>query len=196
MNQELNSQDIKSYYKIFIVTYKNNNLLLKKLGGKPKRRFRYELVEKLLVKLPQKYKKLSMVVLDGKFLCIDPYIGTKLHLLSHVKYSKIKIINSLYPNFEKKFNKLLKREKLRNLKGTKFKKIINDGSKYLSFLKKSKYISSFYLVRAIMSDSKIDDDRTNQIGKPDNKIVTILSGKWNTAVTLSYKILNTLTKKK
>jgi len=196
LKKELQPKDIKSYYKIFLTTYKNNNSVLNNLGKKPKNFFRYELVEKLIVRLPNKYKKLSMVVLDGQFLCIDPYIGTKYHLLSHVKYSKIKIINSFFPNFSKKFSKLLSYEKLKNLKGTKFKKIIEDGSKYLPFLKKAKYIISFYLVRTIMNNSKKDDDRTNQMDNFSNKIIAILSGKWNTSVTLSHKILKILNKRK
>ena len=47
-----------------------------------------------------------------------------------------------------------------------------------------------------MSNSKKDDDRTYQTDNYSNKIVTILSGKWNTAVTLSNKILNILSRKK
>ena len=38
----------------------------------------------------------------------------------------------------------------------------------------------------------IDDDRTNQIKKINEKIYTILSGKWNTAVSLSKEILRNL----
>ena len=83
-----------------------------------------------------------------------------------------------------------------NLKRTAYDKIIRDGSKYLPFLKKAKYVGSFYLVRTIMSNSKKDDDRTYQTDNYSNKIVTILSGKWNTAVTLSNKILNILSRKK
>ena len=146
--------------------------------------------------MPKKYKKLSIVVLDGNFLCIDPYVGTKYHLLSHVKYSKIKILNSIYPNFSKKLKNLLDHGRLKNLKGTRYDKIIRDGSKYLPFLKKAKYVSSFYLIRTIMSNSKKNDDRTYQTDNYSNKIVTILSGKWNTAVTLSNNILNILSRKK
>ena len=64
------------------------------------------------------------------FLCIDPYVGTKYHLLSHVKYSKIKILNSIYPNFSKKLKNLLDHGKMRNLKGTTYDKIIRDGSNF------------------------------------------------------------------
>jgi len=196
LKKELKKEDIKNYHRIFLTTYTSNNLVLRNLGKKPKKKFRYELVEKLIVRLPKKYKQLSMVVLDGNFLCIDPYAGTKYHLLSHVKYSKIKILNSIYPNFSKKLKNLLSYGKLKNLKRTRYDNIIRDGSKYLPFLKKAKYVSSFYLVRTIMSNSKKNDDRTYQIDNYSNKIVTILSGKWNTAVTLSHKILNILSRKK
>ena len=51
-------------------------------------------------------------MIDGKFLCIDPYIGTNLHLLSHVKFSKIVVQNKKIYNFDKKI--LLKKELLKH----------------------------------------------------------------------------------
>ena len=49
----------------------------------------------------KKYKELSFVIMDGKFVCIDPYLGTPYHLLSHVKYSKLKIIKKKFSKFPK-----------------------------------------------------------------------------------------------
>jgi len=134
-------------------------------------------------------------ILDGKFLCMDPYMGTKYHLLSHVKYSKIKILKSTYNIFSKKYEKYLKSEHVKNVKISQFNKIIYDGIKYLPFLKKAKYISSFYLVRTLNINSMKDDDRTNQMIKISPKVRTILSGKWNTAVSLSKNILKNDLKK-
>ena len=39
--------------------------------------------------------------MDGEFVNVDPYLGTKYHLLSHVKYSKLKIIKSYFSKFNK-----------------------------------------------------------------------------------------------
>ena len=189
-NKKFQRKDKNKFSKIYLATYKNNNIVLKNLDKKPLKKYRYELVEKLIVKLPEKYKKMSLVILDGKFLCIDPYLGTKFHLLSHVKLSKIKIIHSTFCNFPRSYKKILNQERSSRLKMSRFKKIIKDGSKYLPFLEKAKYISSFYLVRTLNINSIKNDDRTNQITKIDRKISTILSGKWNTAVSLSRKILN------
>ena len=71
----------KSYDKIILSTYKNNNQILKKLGYKIKNKFRYELVEKIGIKLPKRFKNISFVIMDGNFVCVDPYAGTQYHLL-------------------------------------------------------------------------------------------------------------------
>ena len=44
------------------------------------------------------------MVLDGKFVCLDPYVGTKYHLLSDVKNSKLEIVKGKYAKFNH-FNK-------------------------------------------------------------------------------------------
>ena len=194
-NREFKHHDKKKFDKIYLTTYKNNNIVLKNIGEKPSIKYRYELVEKLVIKLPKKYSNLSAVVLNGKFLCVDPYIGTKYHLLSHVKYSKIKILKSVFCNFPKKYKKYFKSQNKKNKKISQFNKVISDGTKYLPFLKKAKYVSSFYLVRTLNINSMKNDDRTNQMIKINPKIRTILSGKWNTAVSLAKNILKNDLKK-
>ena len=183
---------INDFDYLFLCTYRNNNKILNDFGFRNIRQLRYELVEKILVKLPKKYQKLSCVVIDGKFLCIDPYINTNLHLLSHVKFSKIIVQNKKIYNFDKK-KFLLKKEVIKNIKISQFSKIVKSGQKYLPFLSQAKYIKSFYLIRTLNINSMVDDDRTNQVKRINKKIFTILSGKWNTAVSLSNEILRKLT---
>ena len=43
---------------------------------------------------------MSYVVVDGKFVCLDPYLGTNYHLLSDVRYSKIEVIKKTLPLFK------------------------------------------------------------------------------------------------
>ena len=83
---------INDYDKIIYATYEQNNSNIKHLVKNIKRK-RYELVEKILVKMPSIFTNTSIVILDGNFVCIDPYLGTNLHLLSDVKNSKIEIQN-------------------------------------------------------------------------------------------------------
>ena len=64
------------YKKIIICCYSRNNEILKSIGINSKKIFskKYELVEKIIVKLPNIFKNLSLVILDGNFLNFDPFI--------------------------------------------------------------------------------------------------------------------------
>ena len=89
VNSQFKKRDLLKYDKVIVATYSNNNIILKKLGIKNLNHYKFELVEKILIKLPSQYLQKSFVVVDGSFVCVDPYIGTKYHLLSDVKLSKL-----------------------------------------------------------------------------------------------------------
>ena len=52
---------------------------------------------------------MSYVVVDGKFVCLDPYLGTNYHLLSDVRYSKIEVIKKLY-HYLSQIKKILRQQ--------------------------------------------------------------------------------------
>ena len=187
-NTLFKKKDLINYDKVIICTYQNNNLVLKELGHKPKNKYRYELVEKIIIKLPSNFKNKSFIVLDGEFVCVDPLLNTKYHLLSSVKFSKIEIVKDLFPEFKNYKKRFVDQDLITNKRISKFKNFIDSGSKYLPFLKKAKYISSYYVIRSIKLNKEKTDERTNEIIKIDKKIITILSGKWNTCVSIAKKI--------
>ena len=67
--------------------------------------------------------------------------------------------------------------------------IITNVSQIVPFLEKAKYIGSFFVVRTIEINKEKTDERLNQIVKINKKIITILSGKWNTSVGLAKKLI-------
>ena len=188
LNNELKKNNLSQYDKIIIACYDQNNIVLKSLGIKPKKKYKFELIEKIIIKLPKKYKNESFMVLDGKFVSLDPYLGTKYHLLSDVKYSKLEIIKDYFPNFKNIRKKFLNKGIIKNKRISKFNKFINNSKNYLPFLKKAKYVGSFFVVRTLEINKEKTDERLNQILKINNKIFTILSGKWNTSVGLAKKL--------
>lgn len=181
------------YEKIIICCYSRNNEILKYIGIKNKKIFskKYELVEKIVVKLPDIFKNFSLVILDGNFLNFDPFVGTKYHLLSAVKQSKIETLNCKYPNFKNRKSKFLKQEFSTNLRRSKFKEFIKFSKNYVPLIKKAQYIKSFYTIRCVQN-SKNDHERRNEINLINNKIITVQSGKWNTCVSLALKLKNIL----
>ena len=75
---------------------------MKKLGIKKLNDFKFELVEKNFNQITSKFSKKSYVVVDGKFVCVDPYLGTNYHLLSDVKTSKLETVVGKFPIFSHK----------------------------------------------------------------------------------------------
>jgi len=190
LNTEIKKKDLKNYDKIIIACYDQNNIVLKKLGVKPKKKYKYELVEKIIIKLPKRFKKESFMVLDGKFVSLDPYLGTNYHLLSDVKFSKIEIIRDYFPFFKSSKSKFVNKGIVKNIKLSRFNKFKNNSKKYLPFLEKAKYIGSFFVIRTIEMKKEKTDERLNQILQINKKVITVLSGKWNTSVGLAKKLSN------
>ena len=188
-----NKKLLKNYDKIIIATYDQNNELLKQLGIKISNRYKFELIEKIIIKMPIKFKLKSYMVLDGKFVCLDPYIGTKYHLLSDVKNSKLEIIKSEYANFKHSNKKYLNQGIIRKKNISQFKNFIIHGEKYLPIINKAKYIGSFFVTRAIKIGKEKTDERLNEIKINSNKIITIFSGKWNTCIGVAKKVEKMMT---
>jgi D-amino-acid oxidase len=190
----LNTRFKKSLYtkydKIIIACYDQNNNLLSQLGIKPKLKYRFELVEKIIISLPIKFYNKSFIVIDGKFVSLDPYLGTPYHLLSDVNNSKIEIIKKdYYPKFKDFRKKYLNKGMIKNIKVSNFKNFIESSSKYLPFIKDAKYIGSFFVTRTININKENTDERLNYITRYNKKIYTIFSGKWNTSIGLAKLLL-------
>ena len=185
LKKEFNKKNLEEYDKVIIATYSNNNLLLRKLGIKKLSDYKFQLVEKILVKLPKQYSKKSFIVIDGNYVCVDPYLGTKYHLLSDVKLSKLETTIGKFPTFKNKNKKYLNKGIIKNIKISRFNKFINRSSSYLPFLREAKYIGSMYVVRTIKKNKEKTDERTSSVNFHSNKILSVLSGKWNNCVLLA-----------
>ena len=188
LNKELKKNSIPKFDRIIIATYANNNEVLNGLGIKKLDTFKYQLVEKIVIKLPKKYKKKSFVVIDGDFVCVDPYLGTNYHLLSDVKLSKLETIISKFPNFKSDKTKFLNKGIIKDIKVSRYKSIINRSSKFLPFLKDSKYIGSMFVIRALKKNKEKTDERTTSVYFHTKKIISIFSGKWNNCINLAKNI--------
>lgn len=192
---EFSKKLINNYDKIIISSYSNNNLILKNLDLPLKNKFKYELIEKIVIQLPKIYKKKSFVIIDGNFVCCDPYLGTNFHLLSDVKHSKIQVLNQKIPLFSASQKNLVNKKPKKNVNMSNFNKFIKRSSKYLPFLKKAKYIKSMFTIRTLKINKENTDERTSYLKKINDKIYVVLTGKWNTSVTIADQIYSELKKR-
>ena len=113
-------RDVPSYLKASINSKK---ILLKELAGKilpldvalprncdswnqilsedKQKDYQFELCEKPVIKLPEQYKNKSVVIMDGPFMCIDPYGQTGYHVMGNVVHAIHETSVGFSPNFPK-----------------------------------------------------------------------------------------------
>ena len=82
INHESDKKNFNLYDVIVFATYSNINQYLNK-----KINYQFEVCEKPVVKLSDRYKNKSIVVMDGPFMCLDPYGTTDYHVLGNVVHA-------------------------------------------------------------------------------------------------------------
>ena len=162
----------KSDY-VFLCTYDNNNNNLKSFNTN-KKAYYYQLVEKILIKPPQAYRQNSFVILDGPFMCIDPYYKTNLSVLGSVKDSVIMSKKGKYHNFVKNYKNLNSKYQ-QYLPKLKFEKIKSKFQNYFHGFENTKYHKSFIVVRCTKKNK--NDERITELIS-DKNLINIFSGKW------------------
>ena len=183
----LNKNTFDNYDHVILCTYDQNNENLRNIDFIEKQKYYYQLVEKIIVKPPKIFQNKSFVILDGPFLCIDPYEKKNYSILGSVRKSVIKSTNSKFYNFNKfpDINKYI----CENNNLSLFLNIKKDFTKYFLNFEKTEYFKSFYVVRATKKNK--NDERITKIYQK-NKLITVFSGKWVNCISTANKIVQML----
>ena len=184
LNKYTIKEDFDDYDYVVIATYSKLNELLD-----DKKQYQYEVVEKPVVKLPESYKNKSVVVMDGPFMCLDPY-KDGLHVLGHVKHAIHSTNVGTYPMvLNKDIVGYLNNGVIENPKITKIHKFIDAGMEYFEDFDKLEHIGSMFTVRTVLAHRDYDDARPTFVTKVNNKIYTIFSGKIGTCVEAANQLV-------
>lgn len=184
---DLNSNFLRKYDLVVLCSYDENNSNLKNLENIKKEKFFYQLVVKNIVKLPQIYKKKSVVVLDGDFMCLDPYGKSDFTLLGSVKKS-VKLDKQDFSLGLKEYDKrYLNSPFFKNINYSNFKEIKKDFKSFFVNFDKVKYLKSFSIIRSTKKNLK--DARLTSY-KVKKNLIIVHSGKWINCFDLGKKIAN------
>tara|TARA_A100001201_G_scaffold60100_1_gene57505 strand:- start:1126 stop:2892 length:1767 start_codon:yes stop_codon:yes gene_type:complete len=153
-----------------------------------KKEIQFELCEKIVVKLPKHYKNKSVVIMDGPFMCIDPYADSEYHVMGNVVHAIHHTNVGMYPEIPIKYKSMLNSGIIKNPKITNFKKFINSAKKYFDF-KEVEHVGSMFTIRAVLPKRDYDDARPTICEINDNTI-DVFSGKIVTCVDLAQKIVD------
>ena len=155
--------------------------------------YQFELCEKPIALLPEMYKGLSIVIMDGPFMCIDPFSSTNYHVLGNVVHAIHKTSYGAKPEIPFEYKKVLNKGCIKpSAKLTKFKNFINAAAQFFPEIKKAKHIGSMYTIRAVEANRDHDDARVSSVYKK-GKYYHIFSGKVCTSINIAKQISYNIT---
>ena len=166
-------------------TYANKNKL-----SVDKRNLQFELCEKPVVKLSDKFRKKSFVIMDGPFMCIDPYGDSEYHVMGNVVHAIHHSNVSKYPSVPEEFESLLNKGIIKNPSITKISKFIETANKFFKEID-IEHIGSMFTIRTVLPNRDYDDARPTLCDRV-NGTIDVLSGKIGTCVDLANKIVGDL----
>ena len=194
LNSEADWVDFKNYDLVVLATYANINQYLRK-----KQDYQFELCEKPVVKLPKEYSNKSIVVMDGPFMCLDPYGDTGYHVLGNVVHAIHETNIGPKPIVKSRtLRKYLNDGVIKNPKVTNIKKFIETGMKFFEDFDKLEHIGSMYTFRTVLRDREHDDARPTLVRKEKSpyNIYSLFSGKITTCVDATNELIKLVNQEK
>ena len=172
LNTKFEPSQLTEFDLVINCTYSNINYLLPE---EQRIDYQFELVEKIKVKLLN--QKISGVVLDGDYVCIDPTGNQNEHQIGHVKHAVLQRQVDKFPQINPTYyfqNNSMK--------------IVKDVLKYIN-IHRLDYVNHQYVIRTVLPNREHDDARPSVITKHNDKLYSVFSGKISTVVDISNELI-------
>jgi len=187
LSKKISDKDVLQEYKFKVfATYSSLNDF-----EESKKQYQYELCEKPIFLLPDQYKNKSIVVMDGPFMCFDPYSNTCFHVGGNVVHA----IHSTSIGTEFKipsvYRDYINNGIIYNPKFTNVSSFIESAKKFFPDIEKAKHIGSMYTVRTVLPNKDHTDERPTVVSFGKN-YATVFSGKVVNCVEASEHIIKNL----
>lgn len=157
-------------------------------GSEESRPYQFEVCEVGVLKMPGPLTNLSVVVLDGPFVCFDPYGNSGTSLLYDVIQSVHHTNVGIHPTVPAKFRKSLNAG-IVSPSYARCRRMIGSASRFFPSLSDAERIGSMFTVRAVPAYREHDDARPTVVRGISKRMITVFSGKLCTAVTAANRVV-------
>jgi hypothetical protein len=185
----------QEFDRIVVATYSGLNETLWELGHVPAE-YRFQVVERPIVFLPERFRSTSVVVIDGPFGCLDPLDDTPLHMLGHVVHTVHAQNTGIRPEIPAELASSIDQGIISTPPVTNFRKVVDDLAKYIPGVSEAVHIGSSFVVRAVLAHKESTDARPTIVTKHGDQVISVLSGKLGTACRAAQEIVDMIENKK
>ena len=181
------AESLKPFDLVVVATYSTLNELIGELGGSCQS-YQYEVVEKPFVRPPDSLRDRSIVVLDGPFMCIDPYGRSGFSLMGHVVHAIHHTNVGELPEIPDDIEPLLNRGVIERPRPTAFSRFVEEAVAFVPDAAKIEHVGSMYTVRTVLPGLDRTDARPTVVARHGDRIVTLFSGKIGTCVRAAEEV--------
>lgn len=183
---------LREYDRIVIASYSQTNHIASALGCR-QQEFQFEVVEKPVLKMPDEFRDVGIVVMDGPFCSLDPMCNTPYHVMGHVEWSIHSTNVGREPKIRKLLGKYLDRGVIPYKECREFSNLSIDDwhwgmLKFIPGYKNVENIGSMFTVRAVLPNKNETDERPTLVEELDDQVIRVFSGKIGTAVEAAKQV--------
>lgn len=189
LNNQATPEIFDQFDFVVICAYANTNRLL---SGHPHEmgEYQFELCEKPIVVLPRSFLGKGIVVVDGPFMCVDPFGQTGKFLLGNVVHAIHQTNIGIYPECQKELYPLLNKGIVKKPAITNFKKFIESASQFIPALAGARHVGSMYTFRTVFPHRDATDERPTIVKRIGRNIITVFAGKFSNCAEAADRVSN------
>lgn len=185
-------EQVDQYDYVVNATYASLNSIL---PNNSQKQYHFELCEKPLFRLPSQFKDISLVVLDGPFMCIDPYQDTDLHVMGNVVHALHVVNEGLSPIIPDAYKDVLDKGVVKNSPLTRAVEFLKSAEYFMLGIQDAEYAGSFFTVRTVLCGVDSTDERPTLVESVSEKVINVFSGKLGNCVEAAYEVLGIISSK-
>ena len=177
LGREFTRDEIGRFDQVINCTYARINGIV---DSQTRRDYQFELCEKIVITPCEKLLGKSIVVMDGPFMCVDPYGRTGKSLLGNVVHAIRKTNVGKFFSGSSDFDNLIDSGIVNIREKSAYESFISAGEKFLPCISRSSYVGSMLTVRTVLPDVDDTDCRPTFVRRESDKIISVFSGKIGT----------------
>ncbi len=158
-----------------------------------KQDYQFELCEKPLFKLPDRYKGKSIVIMDGPFMCFDPYSDTDYHLGGNVVHAIHSTTIGKQVKIPAVYKKYLNNGIVKKPKYTNVDRFVESAKKFFPEIEEAEYIGSMYTVRTVLPNKDDTDERPTIVTRQGDDFI-LFSSKVGNCVNAASEVIDMINK--
>lgn len=179
---------LTQYEQVVVCTYANLNALLTECPAEQEE-YQFELCEKPVVRLPRAFQGMSVVIMDGSFMCLDPFGHTGLFLMGNVVHAIHQTNIGKAPVCDARYRSLLNAGLIPRPSLSHFDRFLKSAKEFFPQITKAEHVGSLFTFRAVQPYKEKTDERPTLVKRLNERIITVFSGKIGTCVQAAAEVV-------